>query len=44
MTPAITEDWAWLDSIVAEVDEEFAQAVDEQPEQQERPALERLFE
>jgi antitoxin VapB len=39
----MAEDWAWLDSIVGKLDEDFAQAVDEQPEEQERPALKKLF-
>jgi len=37
------EDWTWLDSVVAQLDEDFVQAVNEQPEQQERPALDKLF-
>lgn len=37
------EDWAWLDSLVNKLDEDFIQAANEQPEQQERPALDRLF-
>jgi antitoxin VapB len=39
----IAEDWAWLDSIVGKLDEDFVQAVSEQPEQQSRPALDELF-
>jgi antitoxin VapB len=39
----MAEDWSWLDSIVGELDEDFIQAVDEQPEAQERHALEKLF-
>jgi antitoxin VapB len=39
----VAEDWSWLDSIVAKLDEDFAQAVNEQPELQERPALDELF-
>lgn len=39
----MAEDWAWLDSIVGKLDEDFAQAVDEQPGEQERPALKKLF-
>jgi antitoxin VapB len=38
----LAEDWRWLDAIVGKLDEEFARAVDEQPEQQ-RPALNKLF-
>jgi hypothetical protein len=37
------DDWAWLDSIAGKLDEDFVQAVDEQLEPQERPALEELF-
>jgi antitoxin VapB len=36
-------DWAWLDSIVGKLDKDFVQAVNEEPEQQERPALDKLF-
>jgi antitoxin VapB len=36
-------DWAWLDSIVGKLDKDFVQAVKEEPERQERPALEKLF-
>ncbi len=39
----LAEDWAWLDAIVGKLDEDFARAVDEQPEQQQRPALDELF-
>ena len=39
----MAEDWAWLDAIAGKLDEDFVQAVNEQPEQQERPALEKLF-
>jgi antitoxin VapB len=39
----VADDWSWLDSIVAKLDEDFAQAVNEQPELQERPALDELF-
>jgi len=38
-----SEDWSWLDAIVGELDDHFVQAVNEQPEQQERPALAELF-
>lgn len=36
-------DWAWLDSIAGKLDKDFVKAVDEEPERQERPALEKLF-
>jgi antitoxin VapB len=39
----ISEDWAWLDALVGKLDEDFVEAVGEQPEQQQRPALDRLF-
>ncbi len=37
------EDWTWLDTVVHKLDEDFVQAVNEQPEPQERPALDKLF-
>jgi antitoxin VapB len=39
----LADDWRWLDAIAGRLDEDFAQAVEEQPEQQERPALDELF-
>jgi antitoxin VapB len=39
----INEDWAWLDALVGKLDEDFVEAVGEQPEQQQRPALDQLF-
>jgi antitoxin VapB len=39
----MAEDWTWLDSIAGKLDEDFVQAVDEQPELQVRPALDKLF-
>jgi antitoxin VapB len=39
----LAEDWGWLDAIVGKLDEDFARAADEQPEQQQRPALDELF-
>ena len=35
----IATDWAWLDALVAPLDDDFVQAVQEQPAQQERPGL-----
>ena len=35
----IATDWAWLDALVGTLDDDFAQAVNERPEEQERPAL-----
>jgi antitoxin VapB len=37
------DDWAWLDEIAGRLDEDFVEAVNEQPESQERPALDELF-
>ena len=39
----IAEDWAWLDLIAGKLDEDFVQAATEQPEEQSRPALDKLF-
>jgi antitoxin VapB len=39
----VAEDWAWLDALVGKLDEDFVRAANEQPEQQERPALDKLF-
>ena len=40
----VADDWAWLDAIVGELDDDFIEAVNEQPGQQERPELDKLFE
>ena len=39
----IAEDWAWLDAIAGKLDKDFVEAVNEQPEEQHRPALDKLF-
>lgn len=39
----IAGDWAWLDAIVGDLDDDFIAAVNEQPSQQERPELDELF-
>jgi antitoxin VapB len=39
----VAEDWDWLDSLVGKLDEDFVQAVHEPPQEQDRPALEKLF-
>ena len=39
----IAKDWAWLDALVGPIDEDFARAVNEQPDQQQRPELDELF-
>jgi antitoxin VapB len=38
----IAQDWAWLDQIIGQVDEDFARGVCEQTAEQERPALDYL--
>jgi hypothetical protein len=40
----MAENWIWLDATVRELDCDFLAAVNEQPQQQERPALDHLFE
>ena len=39
----IADDWAWLDAIAQKLDDDFVQAVNEKPPQQERPAVEKFF-
>lgn len=39
----IPETWAWLDDLAGSLDQDFVEAVQEQPEATERPALDRLF-
>ncbi|MHB8248703.1 MAG: antitoxin [Acidithiobacillus sp.] len=45
----VPEDWAWLDAITGaapgtgQMDEDFAAAASEQPGQQERPDLDKVF-
>jgi antitoxin VapB len=39
----VAEDWSWLDAIAGKLDDDFVQAVNEKPPQQERPALDELF-
>jgi len=36
-------DWAWLDAIAGELDDDFVKAANERPAEQERPALDELF-
>lgn len=36
-------DWSWLDALAGQVDDDFVQAVVEQPASEERPALDSLF-
>jgi antitoxin VapB len=40
---ATVNDWSWLDAIVGPLDKDVAEAVAEQPQQQERPALADFF-
>ena len=35
----LSEDWGWLDTITAKLDDDFIEAVNEQPAQQERPTI-----
>jgi len=35
----VAQGWAWLDDIVGPIDEDFARAAQEQPAEQDRPAL-----
>lgn len=35
----IANDWAWLEAVTGPVDEDFAKAAAEQPDEQERPEL-----
>ena len=39
----LANDWSWLDSLAGRLDDDFVRAVNEQPEPQERPALDKLF-
>jgi len=39
----LSNDWAWLDAIVSKLDDDFIQAVNERPAEQERPALDEFF-
>ncbi|HJU18604.1 MAG TPA: hypothetical protein VJ770_19300 [Stellaceae bacterium] len=39
----LSEDWAWLNALIGKVDDDFARAVKEQPEPQQRPALDEVF-
>jgi antitoxin VapB len=39
----IPRDWNWLDAIAGKLDEDFVQAAQEEPQQQKRPALDKLF-
>ena len=39
----VTDDWSWLDAIAGHLDQDLIQATEEEPSQQERPALDKLF-
>ena len=39
----VAADWSWLDSIAGKLDADFAEAVDEHPGEQKRPALQKAF-
>jgi antitoxin VapB len=39
----VADDWAWLDAIAGKLDADVARAVNEKPEQQERPSLDEFF-
>lgn len=39
----VPEDWAWLDALVGRLDEDAANAAEDDPGEQQRPALDRLF-
>jgi len=39
----VADDWSWLDAIVGKLDDDFVQAVHEQPPQQDRHALDEFF-
>ncbi|QPC91193.1 antitoxin [Mesorhizobium sp. INR15] len=39
----LAQDWAWLDQLAGPVDDDFVEAVLEQPAEQVRPALDDVF-
>jgi antitoxin VapB len=39
----LNDDWSWLDNLVGKLDKDFIEAIEEQPQQQTRPKLDRLF-
>jgi antitoxin VapB len=39
----VGDNWSWLDAIVGKLDDDFVQSANEQPEQQERSALDEAF-
>lgn len=40
----IASDWNWLDALAGKLDDDFLEAVEEEPTEQRRPDLDRLFE
>lgn len=40
----VADNWAWLDAIAEKFDDDFIEAVNEEPAQQERVQLDKLFE
>jgi antitoxin VapB len=39
----VADDWVWLDATAGKLDDDFVEAVKEQPEQQERRELDEFF-
>jgi antitoxin VapB len=39
----VANDWSWLDALAGPLDHDFVCAVGEQPQQQERPAIDKIF-
>ncbi len=39
----LAEDWSWLDALAGRLDDDFVEAVNEQPAPEERPGLDELF-
>jgi antitoxin VapB len=39
----VANDWGWLDALAGPLDDDFVRAVGEQPQQQERPAIDKMF-
>lgn len=40
----IAQDWAWLDALSGNIDQDFASFVNESADEQQRPGLDKLFE
>ena len=39
----LAEDWTWLDNMVGTLDEDFARAINDESEQQQRAAIDEFF-